>query len=104
MSHHLGRYHDLFNSYLVIFAIQKRTKRWNNSSLNNIRNLKFRFQHFFLIHKNTWCLLPETVRLEMAQAASFLVEKSDWDKWSIIGGIKPASITAWKWILISIFF
>lgn len=44
--------------------------------------------------KLTWCLFPETVRLEMAQAASFLVENSEFAKCSIIGPIKPASMTA----------
>ena len=41
-------------------------------------------------------MLPETVKFEMAQAASFLVENSECCKCSMIGAIRFASITDWK--------
>ena len=43
--------------------------------------------------KHTWTLLPDTVRFEMAHAASFFVENSEFCKWSMIGSIKLASMT-----------
>ena len=46
--------------------------------------------------------MPDTVKLEMAQAASFLVENSEFCKWSMIGSIKLASITDLKMVILSV--
>lgn len=84
--------------YLVVFSIEKGAEWRNDSHLNDMSNLFFLNTVKICPIRSalTWWRLPETVRLEIAQAASFLVAKSDCPRWSIIGAMSPLSITDWN--------
>ena len=65
-----------------------------------LKNVWSRYKFVLIYHwvckvlVHTCCLLPEMVRLLIAQAASFCVWNSPLVSWAMIMGMRPASITA----------